>query len=29
VGGVENQLDLMALHGINEVYVTVGTDYVY
>jgi Alpha-N-acetylglucosaminidase (NAGLU) tim-barrel domain/Alpha-N-acetylglucosaminidase (NAGLU) C-terminal domain/Alpha-N-acetylglucosaminidase (NAGLU) N-terminal domain/Repeat of unknown function (DUF5648) len=25
----ENQLDLMALHGINEVYVTVGTDAVY
>jgi alpha-N-acetylglucosaminidase len=27
--GWENQLDLMALHGINEVYVTVGTDYVF
>ena len=25
----ENQLDLMALHGINEVYLTVGTDYVF
>ncbi len=25
----ENELDLMALHGINEMYVTVGTDYVY
>ncbi|HVO88862.1 MAG TPA: alpha-N-acetylglucosaminidase [Casimicrobiaceae bacterium] len=25
----ENELDLMALHGINEVYVTVGTDAVY
>src|SRR6185295_16658237 len=25
----ENQLDLMALHGINAVHITVGTDYVY
>lgn len=27
--GWENELDLLALHGINEAYVTVGTDYVY
>jgi alpha-N-acetylglucosaminidase len=27
--GWENQLDLMALHGINEVYITVGTDAVF
>src|SRR5262249_7608881 len=25
----ENQLDLIALHGINEVHITIGTDYVY
>ncbi len=25
----ENQLDLLALHGVNEVYVTVGTDAVF
>lgn len=25
----ENELDLLALHGVNEVHVTVGSDYVY
>ena len=27
--GWENELDLMALHGINQAYITVGTGYVY